>query len=264
MPNDPKTLLREVRQLLDYQRFLGITSYPRTGRLVDFLTPKGPVRAGGGAAPPGPAPLAHGSPARARVNAAISLAGIQAELKECKRCRLREHRSNIVFGSGRPGALLFLVADSPSPEEDRTGLLFSGAAGELLDKMLDAIKLTRDQVYLACLVKCASPAGRSGPGAEEINTCRAFLWQQIQAVAPGIVCPMGPLAARALTGSDQPLIRQRGRFRLLRLLPEAAPIPVMPTFHPAFLLTNPEMKRASWEDLQMIRRKLSEKNLAHP
>lgn len=255
MPSDPKSILREVRQLLDYQRSLGITSYPRTDKLVDFLTPKGSDRPGG-AAPSGPSPPTHGSPAPARANAATSLAEIQAELKDCKRCRLQEHRSNIVFGSGQPGALLFLVADSPSPAEDRTGIPFSGEPGELLDKMLNAIQLTRDQVYLACLVKCASPGSDSGPGAEEINICRTFLWQQIEAVAPKIVCAMGPLAARALTGSDQPLIRQRGRFRQLRLLPDAAPIPVMPTFHPAFLLINPEMKRASWEDLQMIRRKL--------
>ncbi|MCF6290186.1 MAG: uracil-DNA glycosylase [Desulfobacterales bacterium] len=258
MPSNPTDLLREVRQLLEYHRFLGITSYPRTDKLVNFLTPKDPDRPGR-AAPAGPAPPthgSHGSPSRARANAATSLAGIRAELKDCRRCRLQEHRSNIVFGAGQPGALLFLVADSPSPEEDRTGLLFSGEPGELLDRMLNAIQLTRDQVYLACLVKCASPAAAGGPGAEEINTCRPFLWQQIEAVAPRIVCPMGPLAARALTGSDQPLIRQRGRFHQLRLHPDADPLPVMPTFHPGFLLVNPEMKRASWEDLQMIRRKL--------
>jgi len=153
------------------------------------------------------------------------------------------------LGVGHPQARLVLVGDFPSLEDEAAAAPFSGKAEELLVKMLKAIGLGLADVYRTTVVKCR-PLGPGAPSPEQITACLPLLSRQIAAIAPTVLCAMGPLAAQALLGSTTPLIRLRGKFH------DYQGIPLMPTFHPAFLLNKEEMKRATWIDLQLIQARL--------
>lgn len=169
---------------------------------------------------------------------------IREELGDCRRCGLCADRHAIVFGTGNSAARLLIIGEWPNREDDATGEPFSGEAGELLEKMLAAIGLRRQEVYTAYAVKCF-PAG-DAPGKEAVKACLPFLLKQIEAIAPEIICTMGSLATRALLGAQKNLLQVRGRFH------DFHGIPVMPTLPPSLLNNNPEMKKAAWHDLQMI------------
>jgi len=204
--------------------------------------------------PPSPAALAPGfgeaGPSVIRVsrNAAETLAAIQSDIgPACMRCKLATlGRQKVVFGVGNPDADLMFVGEAPGGDEDIQGIPFVGRAGQLLTKMILAINLERDQVYIANVIKCRPPGNRN-PEPDEIETCEPFLFQQIDAVRPKVIVALGAFAAKTLLRTEESISRLRGRvfdFRGAKLIP---------TFHPSFLLRSPERKRDAWEDLKRAR-----------
>jgi uracil-DNA glycosylase len=174
------------------------------------------------------------------------LATLAAAAAGCTRCRLSEGRTKVVFGSGNPSAELMFVGEGPGADEDRQGLPFVGAAGELLTRIIQAIDRTREEVYIANVVKCRPPGNRD-PQPDEVAACRGYLDQQIALVRPRVLVALGRIAAQTLLGNDAPIGRLRGQwFRVQG-------IPTMVTYHPAALLRNPALKRPTWEDMQQVR-----------
>jgi uracil-DNA glycosylase len=184
--------------------------------------------------------------AAARVAALGAMAEVVAA---CRRCRLCEGRQKTVFGSGDPHADLMFIGEGPGAEEDRQGLPFVGRAGELLTRIIEAIGMTRDQVYIANIVKCRPPGNRD-PQPDEVAACRPYLERQIALVRPRLLVALGRIAAQTLLGSDLPIGRMRGQWF------EVLGVPLMVTYHPAALLRNPALKRPTWEDMQQVRDRL--------
>ncbi len=175
----------------------------------------------------------------------------------CQACRLAATRRKVVFGSGDPRARLMFVGEGPGAEEDRQGLPFVGPAGELLTRILRAIGLDRDQVYIANVVKCRPPDNRD-PLPDEAAACRGFLEAQIDLVSPLVLVALGRVAAQALLGTAAPISRLRGEWHVVRGVPTRA------TYHPAALLRNTALKRPTWEDMQLVRERLKELSEAEP
>lgn len=174
-----------------------------------------------------------------------TLTDIREVLGDCQRCRLAQHRRNIVFGSGSAAAKLVFVGEGPGFDEDRQAEPFVGPAGQLLTKIIGAINLSRNQVYISNIVKCRPPNNRN-PRPDEIQTCFPFLDRQLDAIQPIFICALGSIAAQTLLNTPEPISKLRGRFydyRGIRLLP---------TYHPAYLLRNAEKKREVWEDMKML------------
>jgi uracil-DNA glycosylase family 4 len=180
-----------------------------------------------------------------------TLETIQADLGDCKRCVLHEKRAHLVFGVGNPKADLMFIGEGPGFEEDRQGIPFVGPAGQLLTKIINAIDLSRDDVYIANVVKCRPPRNRD-PEPEEVEECRPFLDRQVDAVRPKVICALGRVSAQNLLETEDGITRIRGRIFSYR------GAKLVPTFHPAYLLRNPEKKRECWEDMKLIRRLLNE------
>ncbi len=178
-----------------------------------------------------------------------TLEDIRTDLGDCKRCRLSGDRTNIVFGSGNAHAKLVFIGEGPGYEEDRQGQPFVGAAGRLLTKIIEAIKLTRNQVYICNIVKCRPPGNRN-PMPDEIAACSPFLKRQIAAIHPDFICTLGSFAAQTLLETKEPISKLRGTFY------DYMGIKVMPTYHPAFLLRNPAKKRSVWEDMKKLMKAL--------
>jgi DNA polymerase len=155
----------------------------------------------------------------------------------------------VVFGSGDPDADLMFIGEGPGAEEDKQGLPFVGRAGELLTKIVEAIEMRRDGVYIANIVKCRPPGNRD-PQPDEVAACRGFLERQIDLVRPRIVVALGRIAAQTLLGTETPIGRLRGQWYTVR------GVPMMVTYHPAALLRNPALKRPTWEDMQQVRDRL--------
>lgn len=180
-----------------------------------------------------------------------TIADISADLGDCRCCRLCDGRKSIVFGAGDPGARLMFVGEGPGREEDLQGLPFVGEEGQLLTRMIEAMHFSREDVYICNVVKCRPPENRN-PTAEEIAACSPFLLRQVQAVAPKVIVALGTFAAHTLLATKEPISRLRGKFH------DYHGIPLMPTFHPAFLLRSPEKKREAWSDLQQVMKILVE------
>jgi uracil-DNA glycosylase family 4 len=174
-----------------------------------------------------------------------TLQHIRLDLGDCQRCRLARDRKNIVFGAGSSSAKIVFVGEGPGFDEDQQGEPFVGAAGQLLTKIIEAIHLSREQVYICNIVKCRPPRNRN-PQPDEINTCFQFLDRQIAAIRPDFICALGSVAAQTLLNTDVPISRLRGRFH------DYKGIKLLPTYHPAYLLRNPEKKRDVWEDMKML------------
>jgi DNA polymerase len=166
---------------------------------------------------------------------------------ECGRCELAKTRRSFVFGTGSPDANVMFVGEAPGRDEDLQGEPFVGAAGQLLNKILAAIGLEREEVYIANILKCRPPGNRD-PRPEEIASCEPILRRQIELVSPVILCTLGAFAARTMLGVTTGISRLRGRLHDYR------GIPLVPTYHPAALLRNPAWKRPTWEDVQLLRR----------
>jgi uracil-DNA glycosylase family 4 len=174
-----------------------------------------------------------------------TLQHIRLDLGDCQRCRLAKDRKNIVFGAGSSSAKILFVGEGPGFEEDQQGEPFVGPAGQLLAKIIAAIHLSREQVYICNIVKCRPPRNRN-PQPDEIKTCFQFLDRQIAAIRPDFICALGSIAAQTLLNTDIPISRLRGRFH------DYKGIKLLPTYHPAYLLRNPEKKRDVWEDMKML------------
>jgi len=265
--NFQEDLLEQVRKLLNYHESLGIKEYPRTPGLQRFLNKQAES-----------SPAHPGVPSQEKeekiqktsekkhffdpgLAKKATLDDVRGEIGDCHRCSLHETRTNIVFGHGPETAELMIIADAPGKEDDLTTVPLQGRDGELLDKMLHAINLSRDTVYLTTLVKCF-PGAEARPGENEIRTCLPFLFRQIEIICPHVICAMGTQSSQILLNSRRSLFQLRGRFHNFNDLCSdelADKIVLMPSLHPSILLGNPELKKASWKDLQLIQKKLEGK-----
>ncbi|HEY1905881.1 MAG TPA: uracil-DNA glycosylase [Myxococcaceae bacterium] len=199
-----------------------------------------------GASPPASAAVASSPVAEAvTVDEPPRLEEVRRALGDCKRCKLCSGRKNLVFGVGNPKARLVFVGEGPGAEEDNQGIPFVGAAGQLLTRMIAAMGYTRDEVYICNVVKCRPPGNRN-PEPDEIAACQPFLEAQLKAIGPSVIVALGKFAAQTLLRTDTPITRLRGQWR------EYVGIPLMPTFHPAYLLRNPPEKKAAWTDLKAV------------
>jgi uracil-DNA glycosylase len=179
--------------------------------------------------------------------AALNL--IREEIGDCTRCALHTGRNKIVFADGDPNARLMFVGEGPGADEDAQGLPFVGRAGQLLNNMITAMGLKREEVYICNVVKCRPPGNRT-PEPEEANTCSPFLFQQIDVVRPQVIVALGATAATYLLGHRQPLAGLRGRVHAFR------GTQLIVTYHPAFLLRDPRQKKEAWADLQIAMKEL--------
>jgi len=174
---------------------------------------------------------------------------IREEIGDCTRCALAKGRNKIVFGDGDPNARLMFVGEGPGADEDAQGLPFVGRGGQLLNNMIAAMGLKREQVYIANVVKCRPPQNRT-PEPDEAHTCSPFLFKQIDVVRPQVIVALGQTAVTYLTGEKRPLSAWRGTVHPLR------GTKLIVTYHPAFLLRDPNQKRHAWADLQIAMREL--------
>lgn len=176
---------------------------------------------------------------------APTLQVVREELGDCHRCPLHRTRTHLVFGEGSPHAALAFVGEAPGADEDAQGRPFVGKAGQLLNRIIEAMGMTRHDVYICNILKCRPPANRN-PRPDEIMSCEPFLVKQLESLKPKAICALGTFAAQALLKTEIPITRLRGRFHAYQ------GIPLMPTYHPAYLLRNPGAKKQVWEDVQMI------------
>lgn len=196
-----------------------------------------------------PAAAPGAPPLPVQGDAAEALAAIRADLGDCRRCQLGETRRQLVFGIGDPAARVVLVGEAPGREEDERGEPFVGEAGRLLDRILFAMGLQRAEVYICNVLKCRPPENRD-PEPLEVATCEPFLIRQLEAIRPALIIALGRFAIQTLLQTKTPISRLRGTWQ------EYRGIPLMPTYHPAYLLRNPHAKRELWNDMQKVLERL--------
>lgn len=183
-----------------------------------------------------------------------AISRLREEIGDCTRCKLSRGRTRIVFGSGNPAAELLFVGEAPGEDEDRRGEPFVGKAGQLLTRIIEAMGLRREDVYIANIIKCRPPQNRN-PEPDEIAACSPFIRKQIAVIRPRVICALGTFSAQTLLQTGMKISQLRGRFFDLpeEFLGHPAPfVRVMPTFHPAYLLRNPQDKRKVWDDMKLI------------
>jgi DNA polymerase len=217
MDENINELISDLKTYLEYLKGIGIVSLPASGMKADE---------------PGQYTM-------------ITLEDVRKELGDCKRCKLHRGRKTIVFGEGNEKATLMLIGEGPGYDEDVQGRPFVGKAGQLLTKILQSINLPREEVYIANIIKCRPPQNRN-PEPDEIQSCSPFLMKQISVIQPKIICALGAFSAQTLLKTDTKITALRGKFY------DLDGIKVIPTYHPAFLLRNPERKREVWEDMKKI------------
>jgi uracil-DNA glycosylase len=240
-------VLTAIRAQLEHQRRLGVLGYPM-------------VAAGARGTPAPDAAAAGARPAPHRVDAtqvaslfaepgiarAASLEALRAAIGDCRRCKLAPHRTNLVFGVGSPNARLMFVGEGPGADEDAQGEPFVGRAGQLLTEIITkGMRLRREDVYIANVIKCRPPGNRN-PEADEVESCEPFLLRQLELIGPEVVVALGKFAAQTLLRTKMPITQLRGRWF------DYHGIKLMPTFHPAYLLRNPAEKRVVWQDIQQV------------
>ena len=244
-------ILQQTRSLIAFHQDMGL-SYPLTPKIKKFLESSGPDIC---KANKRPKKTAKKKQSATPGGPAITLADVRRELGDCTRCPLHGSRKHLIFGSKDVTHVpLLIVCDPPTREDEKAEKPISGAAEKLLLKMIAAIGLDQEKVYITNVVKCCPPEDRSAT-AQEIGACQPFLARQIEAVSPKIIYALGPLAGRSLLKTEAPLLRLRGRFH------EFHGISLMPSYHPEFLLRHPDMKKPAWHDLQMIQRKIAAINV---
>ena len=224
-------LIKQVKQLLHTERSFGLTEIPTHTHALDTNTLVSRTK---------------------ELNAGRKselLADLKKEFKNCTLCALSETRTQVVFGSGSPDAKLMFIGEAPGFDEDQQGEPFVGAAGQLLTKIILAMKLKREDVYIANCLKCRPPNNRN-PLPTELVTCQPILMRQIEIIKPKIICALGKFAAQTLLRTDESISRLRGRFF------DWNGMKLMPTFHPAYLLRNPADKKLVWADAQLIMKEL--------
>ncbi|MBI4601901.1 MAG: uracil-DNA glycosylase [Planctomycetes bacterium] len=248
----PAQVARAVRERLEVCRLFGWQVPLDRGRIAPRPPAAPPAgRALSSATTPRVAAPPPAGPASSKDRPAreAALEPIRLEVAACTRCGLCRTRTQTVFGVGDPAARLMFVGEAPGYDEDRQGEPFVGKAGQLLNDIIRAMGLRRDEVYIANVVKCHPPQNRA-PDAAEAGACLEYLERQIEVVAPELIVVLGAVAAKALLGTAEGIQRLRGKFHAWR------GIPVMPTFHPAYLLRKPEEKRKAWEDVQLVMARL--------
>jgi DNA polymerase len=256
-----RRLVGAVLTLLRHHQQMGIERYPLSPALRRFLCPDDRQerpdenrRQAVEAVPSGRAGSPHpGQPGKAEA----ALRDLHREIDACRQCSLAASRQGVVCASGPADALLLVVGDySAQSGEFSTAALFGEAEDAMLWNMMRAIGLTPGQVYVTNAVKCC-PQPAAVPGDDSIRCCRAHLMREIELVRPGVVCAMGEVAVRSLVDAPETLVRMRGRFHPCRQRNSAGePFQVMATFHPRFLLQNVELKKAAWQDLQLVQRRI--------
>jgi uracil-DNA glycosylase len=188
---------------------------------------------------------------------AAGLQLVREELGDCKRCKLCTTRTNIVFGVGNPDADLVFVGEAPGADEDAQGEPFVGKAGQLLTKMIEAMGYARGDVYICNVLRCRPPGNRN-PEPDEVASCEPFLKKQLGAIRPRMIVALGKFAVQCLLRDDSPISRLRGNFRTYE------GIPLMPTFHPAYLLRDPSKKKLAWDDLKAVNAALASVGISPP
>jgi len=229
LPRELHELAGHLSRWLACQRRLGASAAPRRVRRLQRPAAQVAASAEAQSAAPG-----------------LTLDEVRADLGDCQRCKLAPRRTHLVFGRGDPAARLLLVGEAPGAEEDLQGLPFVGAAGQLLDRLLEKLGLARDEVYIANVLKCRPPGNRT-PEPDEIAACSPFLFQQIRALQPQFIVALGAVATQVLLDTKAPLGRLRGRWQ-----PGPEGLRVMPTFHPSYLLRFPAERKKTWEDMQQV------------
>ena len=249
-----RQLAAQLRAHLEWRRRFGVESVaaaatPRTGAAAaPAAAPPDVPTAEVAEQPAGEPPRSFEEPAAepaAESGGAARLEAVRVELGDCQRCKLAPTRHSLVFGVGSPDAQVVFVGEGPGADEDRQGEPFVGAAGQLLNKMLAAMGLQREDVYICNIVKCRPPRNRD-PEPDEVATCKPFLHQQLGAIRPRLIVALGKPAAQCLLQSTAPIGALRGRWH------DFEGIPLMPTYHPAALLRNEGYKRPTWEDLKLV------------
>jgi DNA polymerase len=241
---DTKRLGQQILQHLTFYGDLGVR-WIRTPEARNQPAPSAP------AAKAGPAAAAYRTMAYSSMFDQVPVAqepldAIRADMGDCRRCKLSPGRRNIVFGSGNPHAELMFVGEAPGADEDDQGLPFVGRAGQLLTKIIEAIGMRREDVYICNILKCRPPGNRN-PETDEIASCEPFLFRQIASVKPKVICALGTFGAQTLLRTTEAIGRLRGQ------LIDYRGAKLMATFHPAYLLRNPNEKRRVWEDMQLVR-----------
>lgn len=232
----------EIRRLLELYKALGFERLP----LKTESWRKGVMEKESIPYPDHPMPRQAGSPS----DRLAALQALWAEIGDCRRCGLSSGRSCIVFGEGSAEARIMFIGEAPGKEEDTQGRPFVGEAGQLLDRLIEKMGLRREEVYMANIVKCHPPQNRD-PREDEIASCLLFLRRQIEIISPEAIVSLGKIASHTLMGAKESLSRfsitkTRGRFYEYQA--ESRAIPLMPTFHPAYLLRSPRDKWLTWED----------------
>jgi uracil-DNA glycosylase family 4 len=269
---DPLTELRSLTEALrahaEWQQACGAQALPTDRHAVSVqtapaalavppLVDAAPVPVPPRSAPPrapeprAPAaePTSPGRPAALQLEPAERLhrlSLLDEQVKGCTRCALHQTRTQTVFARGNGSSGLCFIGEGPGADEDAQGFPFVGAAGQLLDRMIAAMGIGRDDVYVCNIVKCRPPQNRT-PEPEEMSSCMPYLTEQLSLVEPKVIVALGKTAVQGLFGTVESITRIRGRWRLYQ-----GRIAVMPTFHPAYLLRNPAGKREVWEDLQLV------------
>lgn len=239
--SDKRELLEDVRSLLEYARTLGMTEVTTEDTKKKARGTRREVQDGD---------VQNAGPAMSASDKAVALDQLRAaEIGDCTRCQLCQGRKNIVFGVGNPDAKLMFIGEGPGADEDEQGIPFVGRAGQLLTRIIEAMGLKRNDVYIANIVKCRPPGNRN-PLPDEVASCIPFLIRQVEIIRPEFIVCLGSVAVQNLLGTDEKISRLRGRFTAWQK------IPVMPTYHPAFLLRNPNMKKPVWEDMQQVMQRL--------
>ena len=241
-------VVAQLRTRVEYDRELGVVGYPRGQRRAAA----GPDTAATGAASPAPAPPPRAAAAARDLFSAPGLAEtrsleeLRAFIGDCQRCKLAGHRTQIVFGVGNPRARLVFAGEAPGRDEDLKGEPFVGRAGQLLTEIITkGMKLRREDVYIANVIKCRPPENRN-PEPDEVACCEPFLVRQLELIRPEVIVALGKFAVQTLLGTKEAITRLRGRWH------DYHGIPLMPTFHPAYLLRNPADKRLVWDDIQKV------------
>jgi DNA polymerase len=249
-------LVAQLRTRVEYDRELGLLGYPRGA-----ARPPTAANAAPPAAPPPASAVSPPAPARAAAAARDlfappglaetgSLDDLRVFIGDCRRCKLAGHRTQIVFGVGNPRARLVFAGEAPGRDEDLKGEPFVGRAGQLLTEIITkGMRLRREDVYIANVIKCRPPENRN-PEPDEVQCCEPFLIRQLELIKPEVVVALGKFAVQTLLGTKEAITRLRGRWH------DYHGIPLMPTFHPAYLLRNPADKRLVWEDIQKVMKAL--------
>jgi len=250
-------ILNDVRNLLEYHQLMGVREIPVPkksevrspksevgGQKLEAQSKKQETRSQKTEAERSKV-KAESSKLKAQGSKEEDLRALREEIGDCKRCQLCQGRTNLVFGVGNPNAKLMFIGEGPGRDEDIQGEPFVGRAGQLLTKIIEAMGLKRSDVYIANVVKCRPPENRA-PEPDEIACCMPFLLKQIEIISPKVIVSLGKIASGALFNTDEPMSKLRGHTK------EFLGIPVMPTFHPAYLLRNPDAKKLVWEDMKKV------------